>query len=162
VVEVARAGAILQNNHIEGVTTLTFGGTLRVIHIGDPLLEGDAFDLFDFASATGNFVNLILPSPGLNLMWDLSQVAVDGTIAVVAAQQPGIANISQSGTNLVITGTNGTSGGTYYVLTSTDVALPLTNWARLLTNMFDNSGNFNFTNAIDPNTPQRFYLLQTP
>jgi hypothetical protein len=96
------------------------------------------------------------------LMWDTSQVTIDGTIAVVAAKQPGIANVSQSGTNLVISGTNGTSLATYYVLTSTDVGLPLTNWTRLLTNMFDSSGNFNFTNAIDPNTPQRFYLLQTP
>jgi hypothetical protein len=40
--------------------------------------------------------------------------------------------------------------------------MPLTNWLRLLTNPFDGSGNFNFTNAMNPNSPQSFYLLQLP
>jgi hypothetical protein len=42
------------------------------------------------------------------------------------------------------------------------MALPLTNWTRLLTNQFDASGNFNLTNAMVTNSPQNFYLLQLP
>jgi hypothetical protein len=40
--------------------------------------------------------------------------------------------------------------------------IPLSNWMRLATNQFNASGNFNFTNAPDPNLPQTFYLLQLP
>jgi polygalacturonase len=57
---------------------------------------------------------------------------------------------------------DGVTNGTHYVLTSTNIALPLTNWTRLVTNQFDGSGNFNFTNAMNPNSPQSFYLLQLP
>ncbi len=50
----------------------------------------------------------------------------------------------------------------YYVLTSTTVALPLINWTPVLTNQFDSSGNFIFTNGINQAEPQRFYLLEVP
>ena len=45
---------------------------------------------------------------------------------------------------------------------STSVALPATNWTRLLTNQFDGFGAFSFTNALSPAVPQRFYRLQLP
>jgi hypothetical protein len=48
------------------------------------------------------------------------------------------------------------------VLTTTNVALPLMNWAHLQTNQFDGFGNFAFTDAILPAAPQRFYRLQLP
>jgi hypothetical protein len=50
----------------------------------------------------------------------------------------------------------------FYVLSSTNLALPLNNWARLLTNQFDNTGHFNVTNALDTNAGQNFYQLQLP
>jgi hypothetical protein len=39
---------------------------------------------------------------------------------------------------------------------------PSSNWTRLLTNQFDSSGNFNFTNALDPNSPQNYYRVEIP
>jgi hypothetical protein len=36
------------------------------------------------------------------------------------------------------------------------------NWTQLLTNQFDDNGNFHFTNAIPPPLPQNYYLLQLP
>ncbi len=71
-----------------------------------------------------------------------------------------ITSIAQSGTNIVFSGSGGTANGQYIVLASTNVTLPLINWERLATNVFDGSGNFSVTNAID--LPQRFYLLQQP
>ena len=64
-------------------------------------------------------------------------------------------------TGLVFGGTNGTPSGTYYVLSSTDIGLPVTSWPRIATNAFDSSGDFVFTNAA-PADPQRFYALQLP
>ena len=62
----------------------------------------------------------------------------------------------------MLTGSGGVTNGSYYVLTSTNLAAPLTNWTRLLTNQFDGNGNFNFTNMMPPHSPQSFYLLQLP
>ncbi len=82
-------------------------------------------------------------------------------ISVVPAQ-PGIASFSLSGTNLVINGSNGLSELTYYVLTSTNLALPLHLWTPVATNFLNASGNFTITvtNAVNLNVPQCFYILQ--
>jgi 1,4-alpha-glucan branching enzyme len=87
-------------------------------------------------------------------------------ISVVAMQppaQPGITGIRVSGGNLVITGTNGVSGQTYYVLSATNLALPKSQWLPITTNVLNADGNFTFTatNAVSPNVPQAFYMLQT-
>jgi len=49
---------------------------------------------------------------------------------------------------------------TFYVLTSTNISAPLANWIPVTTNMFDASGNFNVTNAVNSDSPQQFYLLK--
>jgi hypothetical protein len=76
---------------------------------------------------------------------------------------PGITGISSSGTSLILNGSNGLSGETYYFLTSTNVAKPLNQWTRVATNVLSTSGNFTLTitNAVNPNTPQGYYILQT-
>jgi hypothetical protein len=96
------------------------------------------------------------------LYWDTSTIKIDGTIRVGIETPPVIGNIGISGGKLFLSGTGGVTNGTYYVLTSTNLAAPLTNWTRLLTNQFDASGNFNVTNGINLNIVQSFYLLQLP
>ncbi|MGH7994683.1 MAG: hypothetical protein ACREDQ_14265, partial [Limisphaerales bacterium] len=86
----------------------------------------------------------------------------NGTLAVVAASSPQITSTFLSGTNLVISGSGGSAHADYYVLTSTNVALPLTSWDFLYTNTFDGGGNFLFTNPVSPATPQQFFLLRLP
>jgi len=61
-----------------------------------------------------------------------------------------------------LSGTNGAASNPYYVLASTNVALPLSNWSRIATNSFDVNGHFAFTNSLIPAMPQRFYRLQLP
>lgn len=87
--------------------------------------------------------------------------AADGLLKVVTAL-PRIGGVTQLGTNVVISGANGTSGGIGYLLSSTNVTLPRSTWTPLATNFFDIGGNVSFTNAVDPNFPQRFFLLQFP
>jgi hypothetical protein len=62
----------------------------------------------------------------------------------------------------VMSGTGGVTNGTYYVLTSTNLALPLSQWTPIATNPFDASGNFIFTNSAPTNAPQEFFRLQLP
>jgi len=75
-----------------------------------------------------------------------------------------LTGISLSGTNLMLTGTNGVFGLTYSVLTSTNLALPLSQWTPLATNTWSANGHFNLTvtNALNPPVPSRFYLLHVP
>ena len=75
---------------------------------------------------------------------------------------PVIGNVTLGGVNFVVSGTGGAAGGKYYVLSSTNLALPLAGWARVATNYFDAAGNFTFTNDVSSGGSQKFYLLQLP
>jgi hypothetical protein len=62
----------------------------------------------------------------------------------------------------VFQGSSGVPGASFYLLGTTNLATPMTNWTRLLTNTFDNNGNFDFTNLLNTNGPQNFFRLQAP
>jgi hypothetical protein len=62
---------------------------------------------------------------------------------------------------LVFRGSNGVPGWPYYLLASSNLALPASDWARVATNTFDINGSFLFTNGAGPGAGQ-FYLLQLP
>jgi hypothetical protein len=81
---------------------------------------------------------------------------------IVSSKPPSIGNIQLTGGLLAISGTGGGAGAAYYVLSSTNVALPLSAWTKLATNQFDTLGNFSFTTAPATNTPKMFYALQVP
>ena len=89
---------------------------------------------------------------------------MNGSIEIigVAVAQPRFSGITQAGTNVIISGTNGTPNAFYAVLTSTNVALPLSNWVSLATNQFGPAGEFSFTNAVVPGIPHRFFRLRSP
>lgn len=56
-----------------------------------------------------------------------------------------------------MSGVGGTNSGTYYLLTSSNLLVPLSRWTSIATNHFDGTGHFIFTNAA-----QQFYLLRLP
>jgi hypothetical protein len=147
------------NDLIDGLASVTYGGTLNLnVYSIDP---NSVIKLFNAASYHGAFES-ISPStpPGLTgMMWDTSHLAVDGTLRV-APQRPGIASITLAGTDLVFSGANGSPYATYYVLTSTNVAVPLSGWVPIATNTFNYDGTFNFTNPVSTTTRGQFFLLQ--
>jgi hypothetical protein len=68
-------------------------------------------------------------------------------------------SVNQAGFS--ISAKNCPANGTCYLLSSTNVALPFSQWARVLTNTFDGGGNLNLTTNIgDSVQPQEFYILQ--
>jgi autotransporter-associated beta strand protein len=137
---------------------LTCGGTLIVTNSGaTALAAGNSFKLFNAGSYNGAFPNVILPALNPGLSWNTNALTTSGVITVVPP--PVINSISWSGNNFGFNITGGIAGASFYVLASTNVAAPLSNWTPLLTNQFDNYGNFNFT--TDPATnAQNFYRLQ--
>jgi hypothetical protein len=86
--------------------------------------------------------------------------AVAGTLTILPAR-PLIAIPAIQGGNLVLSGSGGLPNRTYYVLTATNMALPLDQWLRIATNQFDAAGDFQFTNSPALNASQQFFLLQS-
>jgi hypothetical protein len=64
-----------------------------------------------------------------------------------------------SGTNAVVGAVGGNPGTTYQLLTTTNVAIPLTEWTPLVTNQLDLNGNFSYTNRYSPAELQRYFSL---
>jgi hypothetical protein len=76
-------------------------------------------------------------------------------------EQPPLINSARfSNGQFIFSGSNGFAGGTYYVLSSTNPALPLSRWRLAATNTFDETGSFSVTNAVPTNAHQRFCRLR--
>jgi hypothetical protein len=92
---------------------------------------------------------------------DTSISAIALVLTTALHPQPVMTSLNlQSGTSLVISGANGFANVPYYVLASTNVALPLTDWTPIATNIFGPDGSFSFTTAVSAATPQRFFQVQ--
>ncbi len=139
------------------------GGTLIVSNIGaTAFTAGDSFQLFNAASFSGAFANVILPPLSAGLAWNTNNLNTAGTLSVIINARPGFGAVASSGGSLIFTGAGGVANGSFYLLGATNLANPATNWLRLLTNQFDAGGNFDFTNGFVTNAPQKFYRLQLP
>lgn len=158
------SAALLTNDVVKVPAAITFGGTLVVSNTAGTLAAGQSFKLFEATGYSGSFSAITLPTLGDNLVWT-NRLATDGTIAVFStapATPPVFNSVVAAGNNLVMSGTNGPANSSYYVLSTTNVTLPVASWPRIATNTFNGSGNFAFTNAITPGNPQQFYRLQLP
>jgi len=158
--DVTNAGTVY--DQVQAITAV-LGGTLVVSNLdkGNPFAPGQSFQLIFAGSYAGMFNNIVPAQPGPNLAWDTSQLA-SGLLGVLYAPQPDIVSCVQSGSNLLISGTNGTPGQSYQILNSTNVALPFSQWTTNTSGHFDGSGNFSFSVTVDKNGPQRFYGVKTP
>jgi fibronectin-binding autotransporter adhesin len=130
-------------------------GTLKVSNLGPALAVGDRFQVFS-KPLTGNAMAV----SGGGVIWS-NNLAVDGSISVASVPIPVITSVSFSGSNLVLAGTNGLPSDGFSVLTSTNVATPLTNWTVFLTNSYDASGNFAVTNTITNTAPAQFFVIES-
>jgi hypothetical protein len=73
-----------QFDHITVTGELIFDGILDIRLLnGFMPIDGDAFDLFDWGSAQGQFDQVLLPTLDPGLAWDLSRLYLDGTVAVL-------------------------------------------------------------------------------
>ncbi len=150
------------NDLIRVLGTLTFGGKLVVSNVSaSALAAGDSFKLFDAPAITGAFV--ISPQiPGPSLVWDTSTFASNGVLRVIAGSTPHFSPIARNGNRLFLSGAGGQPGTPYYILTATNLGLPINQWTRIVTNYFDATGNFAATNSFTPQSAATYFLLQFP
>lgn len=151
------------NDVIQSGGAINYGGTLNLANIsGSPLAAGDSFQIFSAGSGcTGSFANLTPATPGPGLAWDTTQLLSSGIIGVVASGSgPAINNVRALAGNLIFSGAGGSVSGTYYVLTTTNLATPPTAWTVVSTNSYDAGGNFNVTNPVILGEPERYYRIE--
>lgn len=161
VMEVSKDGDVAASDLAVVTGNLTFGGTLTVVvNSTNALAVNDTFNLFDWGTRSGSFTATNLPA---NYTWDLSQLAVDGTIKVTGVVTTTTVNPPvYSGGNLIMTGTGGIPGGSYTWLTSTNVAAPAAEWTTNAAGTFDLSGAFSNALPVNPSESARFFRLRTP
>lgn len=145
-------------------TRFNYDGSLTVTNTGSALAAGDKFYLFSASTYSGAFTATNLPALSAGLGWVATNLAVDGSIMVtgpvVIVSHPIFNSVILTNGNLILGGTNGTASANYRVFSSTNLALALTNWTVIATNSFDGSGDFIFTNAVDPAKPAQFFNIK--
>ncbi len=105
--DIDKTGVVLTNDQVVASSPVTFGGILTVSATGAALAPGDTFKLFTAPSYLNAFTTMNLPTLTSNYVWDVSNLAVDGSIRVT---QP-IPRISvlRSGNSLQLSWSNGFS-----------------------------------------------------
>jgi len=105
--KVSKASGVVTNDRLQGMTTITYGGTLKLDLSGDPLVEGDSIKVFNATAYVGSFSAIVPATPGTGLVWNTSALATTGTLGVstVSTVNTTPANISvqASGGNLTLT-----------------------------------------------------------
>lgn len=161
--EIALNATTLTNSVLVSAGALSLSGTLTVTNISGTLALSNSFKLFNAASMSGTFSATNLPplNPGLAWNWNPANATLT-VVQGVASGSPGITGISLSGGNVTISGTNAQAGATYYLLTSTNLLLPISQWTPVSTNVAAGN-NFTFigTNTVTPGARQQFYILSS-
>ncbi len=141
---------------VTGGLANTGTGTITITNVGPALKVGDAFTLFSALVAGGNALTV----SGAGVTWN-NHLSADGGVTVsgiISSAPPVFLGTVVSGNNLVSSVSNGAAGSTYYVLATTNLALPLANWTRVATNVYP-GGVFYLTNTINSGVANRFYIL---
>jgi fibronectin-binding autotransporter adhesin len=147
------------NDQIAGLTGVSYGGALVVSNISPtPLTPGTVFKLFSSASAgTSNFSSVTLLPAG-----SATFNSATGELTIISVVPFSLNPPLYSGGNLILTATGGTPGGSYTLLTSTNIITPLAAWTTNSTGFLNGSGGF--SNSIPVNTSERvrFFDLRMP
>ncbi|MCX7046855.1 MAG: Ig-like domain-containing protein [Candidatus Sumerlaeota bacterium] len=90
IMEVNKTGAVLTGDQVAGLTGAIFGGTLTVTPTGDPLAEGDTFQIFSKVSGafTGGFISISPATLGANLRWGTAKLLSEGKLVVESVPAP--------------------------------------------------------------------------
>ncbi len=81
-------GYVTVSGNISGTGGLNYGGTLVININGSVFTGGETFQLFPAGSYGGTIPAIVPATPGANLVWDTSQLLVNGTLGVLASGSP--------------------------------------------------------------------------
>jgi len=143
---------------------LTLNSTINIFNAGG--FTASNYNLFTYTgSLSGQPVLGAIPAGFTDYAFALNTSTAGQINLTVTPPSPpvfGAASYISTNGNLILNGSGGVARGTYEVLTSTNVALPLNQWTSIATNQFDANGDFVFTNAVATNVQERFLRLRLP
>ncbi len=147
----------LTSDQVSGLGNVTFGGTLVLSNTtATPYVSGNSFTLFAASGYQGSFAAIVPATPGAGLLWDTNSLALNGSIAVVAAPHfIGGSTLLDGNFQLTF---SGPVGRPYTLLASTNVALSLTNWIPIANGSID-TDPFTVSDLTATNFPRRFYSI---
>lgn len=166
--ELSLAGGRLQLNvngsstatNIVATTVTTSGTTTLSIGALTGVATGITYPLISY-TGTDPYSGLSLSLPAGyqgNLVDNAGVVGLQLTVAPPSSP-PRFTTISVSGTTLTISGTNGTAGGSFILLETTNLVPPI-HWTPALTNSYNGNGAFSLSaNIINPATPDEFFTF---
>jgi autotransporter-associated beta strand protein len=166
-IRINKSGTTLTNSSINGLGAFSIGGTLSVSNIGTGIVTaGDTFKLFFATNYEGAFAAITPATPGIGLAWNTTNLAVDGTLAVIATVPPQFSAITPQngaitpqGGGFQFTGA-GAAGVTYELDAATNLLSPVV-WTFITNAVADQSGSFQFADLQATNFPQRFYRIKS-
>ena len=91
------------------------------------------------------------------------QLVVTGTPSAPNGKGASITGLSSNPAagSVVLSGANGLADGVFYVLGSTNLATPITNWTHIATSTFDSAGRFSLSLPFSITNRQQFYLIDS-
>lgn len=180
---VENGSTLIGNGVLSSNLTVQTGGQVRLttnpslFSVANNLTSSNGTAIVDLGGATlGPGTYTVLNFGGVfngALNGNVTDGTVSGTPAIdtgipnqvnlaILGSRPRVASFSLSGTNLTISGSNGTPGVSAGILSSTNVALPLAQWTPVVRNgVFDGSGLFS-TNFGAGTNAQEFLIIKSP
>jgi autotransporter-associated beta strand protein len=147
------------NDLVTGLTSVAYNGALVVTNAGaSPLVVGSHFHLFNAAGESGNFTSVTILPAGSGTFDPAT-----GMLTITSSGSVVFNPVKLSGGNLILTGNGGAAPGSgYTLLTSTNVALPLSEWTTNTTGVLDDAGMFSNSIPMDAADTARFFDVRVP
>jgi polygalacturonase len=135
---------------------LTLNSVINIFDGGG--LAPGTYSLFTYTDSLGGTPSLGTLPAGFTGVLDTT---VGGQVRVALQQTnaapPRFSSVFRVGNAIILSGTGAPPSTAVALLSSTNITLPLSNWAPVATNLADNTGAFSFTNGINPSRPAEFF-----
>jgi T5SS/PEP-CTERM-associated repeat protein len=90
----------------------------------------------------------------------INAIAIFPGLFKATTAPPIFGSVAAAGGNLLMSASGGIPYDPCYLLTSTNLTVPISDWSSITTNYFDSTGATTFTNAISTDQTQQYFRLQ--
>ncbi len=144
-----KSGSVATSDNINAPAGITYGGTLSLSVLSGTLTGGETFQLFTSGTLGGGSFTLSPATPGPGLTWNTSNLAVNGTLSVVATALPKLTLTAGSTPNTLTLSSS--QAGTLY-------SAPAVKGPYTVVGPINGSVTIN----VSPSTPAQFYRVTVP
>jgi pectate lyase len=152
--------APVASNNVPVTLTLTLGtGTLNGTTTQNTDSTGKATFSGLSIDTAGAAKQLTATASGIGAGLSSSPSSIFGITGPIVLPAPVITQAVVSASSVILRGTNGSPGGEFHVLMSSNLSKPFAQWTSIQTNTFTGAGLFDCTNSVAPAGQEYFRLL---